>query len=144
MSKAADLSPTSELPFAARRCDVPDLEFLKNYRSNKVENAAANVNEAAQPAIDCAWSMVTINERLSKIDDLLGAVESLFEKAYRGDTSEQSPTASFSMAMSLLGLSRELIQVITFDSDDALERVCKDVTALPALTIKKGTRKAVA
>ena len=127
MSKANDLSPTSDLRFAARHCDLPYLDAIKNQRSQVVEKAIKQAGDDSGPAIECAWSLVSSGDRLSKLDDLLCAVESGLERAFRGDTSGPSPVTNFMSAMSLLALSRELLELVVIDSDEALDRLCKGV-----------------
>ena len=142
MSKASDLSPTSSLPFAARHCDLPYLDYIKNHRSQTVEKAIKQGAEESGPAIECAWSLVTSGDRLSKLEDLLSAAEAQLESAFRGDTSGPSPVTNFLSAMSLLALSRELLEVVVIDSDDALERLCNGVTDTAEPSVKKDRRKA--
>ena len=142
MSKAVDLSPTSDLKFAARHCDLPYLDLIKNHRSNTVEKAINQGGEESGPAIECAWSLVTSGDRLSKLGDLLSAAESGLESAYRGDTSGPSPVSNFLSAMNLLALSRELLELVVIDSDDALERLCKGVAEAAEPSVKKERRKA--
>lgn len=142
MFKADDSSPTSNLPFAALRGDVKHLDWIKNYRSEKVEKTLRSTGEDDGPDVGNAWALVTMGDRLDKIGELLCAVESLFEKAHRGDTSERSPSASFGMAMRLLGLSRELLEALGFDADDELERVCSNLAA-QAVPQKKKTSKVI-
>lgn len=142
MSKTANLSPTSDLKFAARHCDLPYLDFIKNNRSYKVEKAINQGGDESGPAIECAWSMVTSGDRLSKLNDLLSAAELQLESAFLGDTSGPSPVSNFLSAMNLLALSRELLEVVLIDSDDALERLCKGVTDTAEPAVKKERRKA--
>ena len=141
MSKECDLRPTSDLKFAARHCDVPYLDFIKNHRSNTVERAIKQAGEESGPAIECAWSLVTSGDRLSKLGDLLSAAESGLESAYRGDISGPSPVTNFMSAMNLLALSRELLELVVIDSDDALERLCKGVAEAAEPGVKKEGRK---
>ena len=142
MSKAADLSPTSDLKFAARHCDLPYLDFIKNHRSHTVEKAIKQGGDESGPAIECAWSLVTSGDRLSKLEDLLFAVEAGLESAYRGDTSGPSPLTNFISAMSLLALCRELLELVLIDSDEALDRLCKGVAESAEPAVKKRGRKA--
>ena len=140
MAKGDDLSPTSDLKFAARHCDLPYLDFIKNHRSNTVEKAINQGGEESGPAIECAWSLVNSGDRLSKLEDLLFAVEAGLESAYRGDTSGPSPLTNFISAMSLLALCRELLELVLIDSDEALDRLCRGVTE-QAIPQKKKTPK---
>lgn len=140
MSKAYDSSPTSSLPFAALRGHVKHLDWIKNYRSDKLEKTLQSTGEDGGPNVGHAWALVTMGDRLDKMGELLCAVESLFEKAHRGDTSERSPSASFGMAMRLLGLSRELLEALGFDADDELERFCSNLAA-QVIPQKKKTPK---
>ena len=142
MSKASDLSPTSDLKFAARHCDLPYLDFIKNHRSQTVEKVLSQVGENSGPAIECAWSLVTSGDRLSKLGDLLSAVESGLENAYRGDTGGPSPVTNFMSAMNLLALSRELLDLVVIDSDEALDRLCKGVADKVDPAAKKEGRNA--
>ena len=65
MFKTDDLSPTSDLKFAARHCDLLYLDAIKNHRSQTVEKAIKQAGKESGPAIECAWSLVNSGDRLS-------------------------------------------------------------------------------
>lgn len=137
MSKAANLTRTSELPCAARHCDVPYLDHIKHHRSEQVKKLEDHANAGAADFVQYAWRMASVGDRMSQIDDLLMLAESLFEKAHRGDAADMSPVASFQTALSLLVLSRELLEGAGLDADQALDGLCEVIVASSAPLIKQ-------
>lgn len=141
MSNNASLTYTSTLPFAARHCDLPALDLMKRFRSVEVERLETVAFDDDSPVVEFAWRVSGVGDRMSQIDDLLNVVSSLFEKAYRGDSTEHTPGVCFDRAMRLLALSRELLEAATLDGDEALGRVSADMVKLrnPASKAKPKT-----
>ena len=136
MSEAAKTAPTSELPFAARHCDVPYFDRIKYYRTEQVQKMEGHVTADASTSVQYAWSMASVGDRMSQISDLLELADTLFEKAHLGAAADMSPAASFEKALRLLGLSRELLDGAGLDADKALEELCELVAAAPVAPAK--------
>ena len=118
------MEPTSALPFAARHCDGPYLDLIKNQRLDWVGELEINPQVSA-PTVDLARAMATLVGRISQVEDLLASVEGHFDSAYRGSRpGGMTPFAQFQRGLRLLGLCRELVEAAVPDADEALERFC--------------------
>lgn len=119
------LRPTSDLPFAARVCDVPYLEALENWRYKVVEKMVEPSDGQFDRVVDFAQNMARFAQRMSEMQDLLAAVEDCMKQArYGGGPSAASPGAMFMRGVTLLGLARELVESAVIDADGATEEFC--------------------
>jgi hypothetical protein len=117
---AADsLSPTSDLPFAARHCDVPYLDSLFN-----TENRRYEASESA-PDNEFATQVAQFINRADQVGELLAVIDDYLKAAHRGGANGVSAFVVFSRAMAMLGVARELVERSVLDADEAHEHYCK-------------------
>ena len=128
---APDMTPTSDLPFAARQCDVESLEFFQSGASPEIEvmDQALGANPVRAAAVDFAQRVNCRNERLSAFVDVLKTVEDLLKWAHRGGSSDGLAAGHcFSRATSMLGLSIESLEIMTDELYGDMTDFCKSVT----------------
>lgn len=116
---AADMSPTSDLAFAARHCDVPYLDSLFN-----PENRRYEASESA-PDNEFATQVAQFINRADQVGELLTVVDDYLKAAHRGGANGVSAFVVFSRAMAMLGVARELVERSVLDADEAHENYCK-------------------
>jgi hypothetical protein len=123
---AADsMSPTSGLPFAARICDVPYLDYLENWRYKVVKKLSPQKEGQYARDEEFANLMAQFADRMSKVGHLLESIEEYMKIAQRGGGPDHaSPELIFARGYSLLVLTRDLVENYVMDADVALEAFC--------------------
>lgn len=117
---AADsLSRTSDLPFAARHCDVPYLDSLSDPANQRYE-----ASESA-PDNEFATHVAQFINRADQVGELLAVVDDYLKAAHRGGANGISAQVAFFRATALLGVARELVERSVLDADEAHENYCK-------------------
>ncbi|MDD3936861.1 hypothetical protein [Rhodoferax sp.] len=112
----ADMSCTSDLPFAARHCDLPYLDHLEDYRYELSESA---------PDTGFATFVAQLINRVDQMGELLAVMDDYLKLAHRGGTKDISAMVAFSRAVAVLGVARELVENGVIDADEAHENYCK-------------------
>ena len=123
-AEADAMRPTSNLPFAARACDLPYLDELENWRYKVVEKLSTPGGGQLDRAVDFAQDMAAFAQRISDMDAILSSAEDYMNLAYRGGPSAAIPVANFMRGMTLLGLARELLESAVSAADASTERYC--------------------
>jgi hypothetical protein len=125
-SRRESMEPTSTLPFAARQCDLPYLDLIKNHRGI----LCAKLDEHAGPdqaaAVAFAYGVSSVVARVDQIGQVLATVEAYLESSVRGGRpGGPSPYSEFQSALQLIGLCRELIEDAVPNGDEHLENFCQ-------------------
>jgi hypothetical protein len=113
------MTRTSDLPFAARHCDVPYLDSLGD-----PENQRYEASESA-PDTEFATHVAQFINRADQVGELLAVVDDYLKAAHRGGANGISARIAFSRATALLGVARELVERSVLDADEAHENYCK-------------------
>lgn len=111
-----EMNLTSDLPFAARHCDVPFLDALEDHRYLRSESA---------PDEAFATFVAHFINRVDQVGDLLAVIDDYLKLAIRGGKKSIPASVAFSRAVALLGVARELSENAVIDADEAHENYCK-------------------
>ena len=124
-SRRESMEPTSDLPFAARQCDVPYLDLIKNHRSILCEKADEKAGPDQAGSVAFAYAISSLVERVDQIGGVLASVEAALESSVRGGRpGGASPYTEFQNALQLIGLCRQLIEAAVPLADEYLEAFC--------------------
>ena len=121
-------APTSELPFAARHCDVAYLARLEKSRLSFADKLATKRGDDLAPEVVFARSVAGFTNRVDQVGALLATMDDYLKWAYRGGSPDgASATDLFLHALALLGLARELVQAVVPEAVESLEAFCSEV-----------------
>lgn len=123
--RSASMEPTSDLPFAARHCDLPYLDLIKNHRHNLCGKAELSAGPDQAGSVDFAIIFSCLVERVDQIGGVLASAETSLEFSARGGRpGGMSAVAEFQHAMQLIGMCRQLIEDAVPLADENLEAFC--------------------
>ena len=121
-------APTSELPFAARHCDVAYLARVDDSRLRFADKLATKRGDDLAPEVVLARSVAGFTNRVDQVGALLATIDDYLKSAHRGGSPDgASPTAQFLHALALLGLARELVEGVVPEAVESLEAFCSAV-----------------
>jgi hypothetical protein len=120
------LSPTSALPFAARHCDLPYLDYCEG--GSRLAIDAMRKRGAGELAHEFVELCNERTLQLSAWVDTLQTIEDHLKWAYRGGSPDGLPAlACFSRACAMLGLATGSLELIVIDSGASLDDFCNSL-----------------
>ena len=121
-------APTSELPFAARHCDVAYLARVDDSRLRFADKLATQRGDDLAPEVVFARSVAGFTNRVDQVGALLATIDDYLKSAHRGGSPDgASATAQFLHALALLGLARELVEGVVPEAVESLQAFCSEV-----------------
>lgn len=121
-------APTSELPFAARHCDVAYLARVDDSRLSFADILATRRGDDLAPEVVFARSVAGFTNRVDQVGALLATVDDYLKSAHRGGSPDgASATAQFLRGLALLGLARELVEGVVPEAVESLKTFCTEV-----------------
>lgn len=125
MTDAKSMAPTSELPFAARHCDVPYLDLIENGCRHSIKKMADIIGPGAA-AVQYAELTNEYNLQLGSWTDVLKSVEENMKWAHRGGAPDgTNASVCFERARSMLDLAVGQLDVIVDNATGFLDEFCE-------------------
>ena len=119
------MAPTSELPFAARHCDVPYLDLIENGCKHNIKKMA-NIIGPGAPAVQYAELTNEYNLQLGGWTDVLKCVEENMKWAHRGGAPDgTNASVCFDRARSMLDLAVGQLEVMVDNATGFLDDFCE-------------------